>query len=349
MNSEQRPVRIVHLQGGLRAIDDRSGQIHVQVHSSRRFIRFEAPEYANLYATLQAFGFRVIGAEFITNRGFAAPDWWFSPPKGQFKLTHECREWSYVRHAASTENKRNVVDITRRCSALLELLGIRVWQMSNAYNGAYLAASSTGELPVGNLFDNTYTPHIEAAIHAFLADAASLRDLMCEFTWKNILKEEGEVRKIGRFMTCAKDATNPLAQELIYEGKNGWIKRLSDLRNDVLHFAPIGTQHTFPPCQAREVQMPQGETVRYLAYGLVDRIPDEGDLGTTMAAKDEEQIIAELRAFANRLDESDDALEYAWDTVGKLIDLCERARLASGLEGEMLTITDKDIVDFQIK
>lgn len=349
MNPEQRPVRIVHLQGGLRAIDDRSGQIHVRVHSSRRLIRFRAPKYASLYAKLQALGFRVIGAEFITNRGFAAPDWRFAPPKGGFTLTHECREWSNVRHTASRENKSNVVDITRRCSALLELLGIRVWQMSNAYNGAYLAALSTGELPVGKLFENTYTPHIEAAIHAFLADAASLRDLMCEFTWKHILQEQGEVRKIGRFMTNAKDATHPLAREIIDEGKNGWIKRLSDLRNDVLHFAPIGTQHTYPPCQARNVQMSGGETVSYLAYGLVDRIPDKGDLGATKTAKDEEEIIAELRAFASRLDESEDALEYAWDTVGKLIDLCERARLTSGLEGEMLTLTDKDIVDFQIR
>ena len=348
MDTPQLPIRIVHLQGGLRAVDDRSGQIYVQVHSKRRFIQFEAPEYANLYATLQSLGFRVIGSEFVSNRGFAAPDWWFAPPEGQFKLTHESRDWSNVRHTASEENKPSVVDIARRCTALLELLGIRVWQMSNAYNGAYLASACDRELPDGNLFDNTYTPHIEAAIHAFLADAASLRDLICEFVWTYVLENEGEVRKFKTFRTRARSATHPLAGEIIAEGESGWIKRLSYLRNDVLHFAPIGAHHTFPPCQARQVQLPQGQQVRYLVYGLVDRTIGEPGGERTLAALDEKEIIAELQAFAAKLNESEDALEYAWRVLGKLIDLCNRARLASGLKGEMLTITDADIVDFRM-
>ncbi len=48
MDGPQHPVRIVHLQGGLRAVDDRSGTIFVQVHSGKRFIQFPAPEYARL-------------------------------------------------------------------------------------------------------------------------------------------------------------------------------------------------------------------------------------------------------------------------------------------------------------
>lgn len=220
--------------------------------------------------------------------------------------------------------------------------------MSNAYNCAYLASASDHELPDGNLFDNTYTPHIEAAIHAFLADAASLRDLICEFVWIYVLKNGGEVRKFATFRTRARSARHSLAGEIIAEGENGWIKRLSHLRNDVLHFAPIGAHHTFPPCQARHVQLPHGGQVRYLTYGLVDRMPSEGGIEGTLAAMDEEQIIAQLQAFAARLSESEDALEYAWRVLGKLIDLCNRSRLASGLKGKMPTITDADIVDFQI-
>lgn len=349
MESPQHPVRIVHLQGGLRAIDDRSGDIHVQVHSTKRFVRFEAPAYANLYASLKSLGFLVIGAEFISNRGFAAPDWSFSPQEGQFKLTHESREWGNMRHTASNENKRGVVDISRRCTALLELLGIRVWQMSSAYNGAYLASASGRELPEGSLFDNTYTPHIEAAIHAFLADAASLRDLICEFVWIHVLQGEGEVRKFKTFRTKAKNADHALAEEIIVEGENGWIARLSKLRNDVLHFAPIGAHHTFPPCHTRYVQLPSGGHVRYLNYGLIDRTTAAISTTDTLAAMTEARIIAELQAFAASLHESEDALEYAWRVLGKLINLCSKARLASGLLGEMPTITDADIVDFQIR
>lgn len=348
MDSPQHPVRIVHLQGGLRAIDDRSGEIHVQVHSEKCFFHFHAPAYANLYASLQSLGFQVIGVEFISNRGFAAPDWWFAPPEGQFKLTHESREWGNVRHTASEENKPAVVDISRRCTALLELLGIRVWQMSNAYNGAYLASASDQDLPEGSLFDNTYTPHIEAAIHAFLADAASLRDLICEFVWTHVLQGEGEVRKFKTFRTKARNAGHSLAAEIISEGESGWIGRLSHLRNDVLHFAPIGAHHTFPPCHTRHVQLPHDGQVRYLNYGLVERTNAEIGTVETLAAMDEASIIAELQTFAAKLNESEDALEYAWRILGKLIHLCSRARLASGLKGEIPTITDADIVDFRI-
>lgn len=317
-------------------------------------MNFEAPEYAKLYATLQSLGFRVIGVEFITNHGFSAPNWRFASSDGQFRLACERREWSNVRHTAWRENKTNVVDITKRCTALLELLGIRVFQMSNAYNGAHLAATNDGELPDGALFNNTYTCHIEAAIHAFLADAASLRDLICEFTWSHVLQNEGEVRKIAKFIARFRgdvsDTLNPLANEIIDESRGqGWIKHLSDLRNDVIHVAPIGTRHTFPSCQARKVQLPQGGEVSYLTYGLVDRTLGEASAGATPAATYEKQIVEELSDFTAKLSESEDALEYAWGVLSKLIDLCSRARMESGLKGEMLHLTDGDIVDFQVK
>lgn len=342
------PVRIVHLQGGLRAIDDRSGKIYVQIHSKKRFIHFEAPEYANLYPVLASLGFRVIGVEFIEGRDFSAPDWCFAPPEGQFKLTFESREWSKISHLALKEKKQDIVDVSRRFAALLELLAIRIWQMSQSYNASYIAQSNGEDLHLGHIFDNIYTPHIEASIHAFLADAASLRDLICEFTWTHVLLMDTEVRKIGRFVTAAKNVPHPLAVEIISESDNGWIRKLSKLRNEVLHVAPIGAKHPYPSCQTRVVQMPNGEQVSYLAYGLLDRLAEEANK-FLQNEEDEKQIVAELQSFAARLNEAEDALDYAWQVLGQLIDMCTKVRLTSGIRGQMPTITDADIIGVRMR
>lgn len=341
-------VRIVHLQGGLRAVDVGSDQIFVQVHGKKRFLHFPTPEYARLYATLKSLGFHVIGVEFVSGRPFDAPDWWFAPPEGQFRLTQLSRAWGEMRHLAHKEKKLDIVDISRRCTALLELLGLRMLQMSNAYNGTYLAQASSCNLSDEDLFDNMYTRHIEAAIHAFLTDAASLRDLICEFVWAYVLHEQSELRSFKTFRTRAKATNHPIATAIINAGEGGWIKRLSQLRNDVIHVAPIGAHHSFPPCHTRRVILPDGGVVRYVSYGLVDRTSVASSANDDFRTKDEERIKAELQIYKAQLDSSDDALQYCWSVLGDLLTLCEAARVASGLKGEIPSIGPEDIVSFTI-
>src|SRR5690606_6948850 len=93
------------------------------------------------------------------------------------------RAWREMRHLGYKKQRLDIVDVSRKCTALLELLGIRLLQLSNAYNGAYLAQAENGPLLEDHLFDNTYVPYIEAAIHAFLTDATNLRDFLFEFVW----------------------------------------------------------------------------------------------------------------------------------------------------------------------
>jgi len=340
--------RIVHLQGGLRAVDVRSDQVFVQLHGTKRFLHFPTPAYANLYVSLKKLGFEVLGVEFVTQRPYAAPDWWYAPPEGQFKLMTASRAWGEMRHLAYQEQKADVVDISKRCTALLELLGIRILQMSNAYNGAYLAQAGNGSLPEGCLFDNTYVPHIEAAIHAFLADATNLRDLLFEFVSKYVLRDRSGSWSFKEFKRHPKLSEYPVAVELIEAGSNGWLKRLTDLRNDVVHVAPIGAHHSFPSCCTRKVCLPDGGTIHFLSYGLVDGASVKSAATDSVGIENDELIISELQEYKSQLDASDDALKYAWITLGKLIELAEAARTASGLAGIMPTIGPDDIVDFKL-
>jgi hypothetical protein len=83
------------LQGGLRAVDDRSGSTFVQLDQGRRFLKFDSPEYGQLYGMLHSFGFSVIGVEFLTGSGaMIAPDWWVASPRSAFRIEPERRAWS---------------------------------------------------------------------------------------------------------------------------------------------------------------------------------------------------------------------------------------------------------------
>lgn len=337
--------RIVHLQGGLRAVDAGSDRIFAQIHASKRLLHFPAPEYADLYASLMSLGFHVIGVEFMSEAPFRAPDWWFAPPEGRFGLTAASRSWGEMRHLAYKEHKPKIVDISRRCTVLLELLGLRLLQMSNAYNGTYLAQVGNRNLADGILFDNTYTPHIEAAIHAFLADATNLRDLLSEFVWTYVLHQEEEVKSFKTFRSRAKSFQHPVAVSIIEAGTTGWLKRLSQLRNDVIHVAPIGAHHTFPACHTRSLALPDRGIVCYVSYGLVDRTSVQSTANDSSLSQNENLVRAEIHAYKERLDVSDDALEFAWAALGKLITLCEMSREASGLHGETQTIGPEDIIN----
>src|SRR5690606_27635408 len=97
-------LRVVHLAGGLRAVDIDGEKVSIEVGPKYRLAHFPRPEYPALYATLQQIGFRTIGADFFTNHRFVEntpPDWnAFRMGDGFYAMDAE-NAWSNVRHAAN--------------------------------------------------------------------------------------------------------------------------------------------------------------------------------------------------------------------------------------------------------
>jgi hypothetical protein len=349
MSGPTLPARIVHLQGGLRAVDDRSGTTFVQVDESIRYLSFSSPEYPQLYGTLRGLGLEVIGVEFLTSGGtVVAPDWWVASPLTGFRLEPERRAWCDVRHQGINDQRHDIVDASRRFTALIELLAIRLLQMSRAYNNAFRSQLSANAGSPLFMFDNTFVPHLEASIHAFLGDAANLRDFLSEFVWKYVLRQSDGVTSFKTFRSRAARFDDPIAQSMIQEGQSGWIKRLSNLRNNAFHVAPIGANHIFPSCYGRTIKLPRGDEITCVGYGLLERSLDlQGRVQSAIAAHDEEAIKRDMQDYSRQLERSDDALRYAWVTLAKFCSLAEEARVASGLQGKMLHLTDDDILDVE--
>lgn len=341
------PRRCLHLSGGLRAIDDRIGPISLEIDRDMRIAQFQAPAYADLYRVLGQWHLKTIGVEFVnqdTESNFRAPDWQSASPTG-FKLKDEYRAWCAVSHAARCDDKYDLHYAATRCSTYLDLLNLRVLQLSTAYNRMLRVERIGGDSDNDNLLiSNTFLPHIDAAVHAFLADAGTLRDLVSEIAWHFVMCQSNpRITTFGSFLKAAKTSTSQIAQELTVAGANGgWLKILSGLRDRIVHIAPMGTGQDHS-CRIVTQAVADGVKLPTLHYPLCaadgSPPPDEYPF-----AQSEDEHIAVLRRYYAFHLQSLDALEYCWATLNRFVDLLSRIRVIGGFRAEVPTITSADIV-----
>jgi hypothetical protein len=193
-------------------------------------------------------------------------------------------------------------------------------------------------------FDNTFRRYIDAAIHAFVGDAASFRDLLAETTWRLVLRGTEPVRKLSAFLRAAKSTNQPIAQEILEaSNEGGWLKGLTDLRNHITHVAPVGRGSSLQFCQPRVLTIASEVQVLCMHYPLLD---ESGAVREHPFPVDKEKtaIKKALENYKSFADTSQDALQYAWVTLNKLVQLFAEVRSVCALRSEIPHLTDADII-----
>ena len=288
------PPRIIHLPGGLRALDGGSDTISVQVNTTMQLARFDAPPYAQLCSILAGLGLSTIGIEFVnasTYAGHYPPDWEIAAPTGGFVAMEERNQWRSIRHAAHTAGDHALADMAARSASYLSMMAIRLIELSNRYN-LMLANWMRGDRKPGRLFVDLNLPYIDAAIHAFVADAGSYRDLLAEITWRVVLGKTPKIRKLAKLIREEAATGHPIAASLIAGASGtGWLKQFGDLRDVIVHVAPIGRNTDMHSCTVRERRFGQGDvpTLHYPlldADGSVHRADDVFDISSNSAARE---------------------------------------------------------------
>jgi hypothetical protein len=340
------PARVVHLSGGLRALDLRAGTAVIQIAQDQRFAEFQTT-YAELYDQLRALALKPIGVEFLgrdSQAGKIAPDWQCADPSRGFKIRQERIWWDGARHVATDEQLRDVVDLSARISTYLALLPIRVLQLSDAYNRTLRAYWLDNAGEKNRFFDNSFRPYIDSAIHAFVADAASFRDVLAEAIWKLVLKEASSITKFSKFLRKAKPNAHPLAESIITAGeKGGWLRSLSDLRNHITHVAPVGHAPAYQFCQPRMSRVGQLEAPT-LHYPILDANGGIREFAEPINPGNDMESRAAWESYEAFCNTSLDALDYCWGALGRLIHLLSAIRSASGLKSKTPMLTKDDLV-----
>jgi hypothetical protein len=232
-----------------------------------------------------------------------------------------------------------------RASTYLDLLPLRILELSNAYNRALQSYLCDHPEPDNVFFGNRFRKYIDAAIHAFVADAASFRDLIAEAAWKLVLHQTSEVTSLKAFRKKASSSDDPIAQLILTAAEvGGWLKKFSDLRNHITHVAPVGRGSSFQFCQPRSISIGSNVNAITLHYALLDetgavredqRFLDFSDDGATRAA---------LEEYKTFVDTSVDALKYAWETLDRMVGLLEKIGTASNIRSETPHLTDADLI-----
>lgn len=340
-------LRIVHLAGGLRAIDLNEDKVWIEVTPNYRLANFPTPPYRQLYQALHQVGFRPIGVDFLVNHAFsdgAPPDWEvFRGGKGMYAMTAE-RAWSGVRYAASKSRNATLETLSSKIRTYLRLVPMRLRQLSEAYNMSLArAVSKPTAVELGNLFDNEWTRHIDAAIHAFLADAGALRDVLSETIWRTVLRNDNtKVSSLSGLLKNTKSENHPLIRYVQESAKDGWLFELSDLRNHIVHVAPVADSQEHHMCELRALNAATKADIPSLHLALLEgtglvRKP----ANTFVDYSNEESIKASLENYLDYVKTSRDALDVCEEFCFQLVELSMQIKRAGAFEeGEMIVTAD---------
>lgn len=352
MTPASRPVRIIHLLGGLRAYSAPGQPVKVG-QQNLTYFQFENVDYSMLYQVLSKIGLTPIGVEFVEMQeqisGVHPANFEVLSPTG-FENMASRREWTNVATANVREATNHPhVNLARRISTYQRLLSWRLLQISEAYHRmSYEVRTEVERNPtVGKYgFENQWTWELQTTIHGFLSDAATLRDVLAEAVWKLLVRDEQhDVLTMGSLMKKAKNHEDSFVQNFINQGKDcGWLGSLTDIRNETTHVVPLKGLHETFYCFMRETPIQDSSPVMSMHCPLTT-----GDWelrrGVNREVKwsNDSQAREALKTYNDYVETSGDALEYCWRTICKFAEWAEKLRVEAKLTAKPLTLTDEDL------
>jgi len=334
------PIRQVHLLGGLRAFDVPKQGVEVG-QDGIQYFKFSNVPYHQLYSVLERMNLTPIGVNFIESReqldGVHPANFEMIESKG-FTAMRSSREWSNVAWAYRSQKKFETVSLASRISIYLKLLTRRLYQVSEAYyymsRGSRVEAMK-GKNVIDSGFSNLWTWELQTTIHGFLADAATLRDILAEAVWKLIMQKQDEtVLTMGGLMKKTKSETNHFVREFVELGEDGnWMKNLTDIRNETTHVVPVNDFHEIFSCYMREIIYKNKSVTLAMHCPLTTETWGlRKDASRNADFSDEAEAKAALKHHQIYVEKSGDALEYCWLTLQNFSEWSEKIRIQADLK-----------------
>ncbi len=347
------PVRIVHLQGGLRAIDQCEDHIAIQCSAKLPLAKTKRPAYKQLYSFLKGSGFSVIGVQMLLYQehydGLEHPEFETVSLPDAF-AGRACRQyWSGLAQHAEASGHAVAADIGQQTLTYLHLLNIRLNEVSDAYSFALRKLIARDDSSPSTCISDFNLYRIQATVHALMADAVSFRDCMAKAIWRLVLREKDEnVQTMGTLLKRTRNHKGKLVEKVQRCGaKGGWLKQMGELRDEIVHVAPLNTQHKISGYHKRSISPPNANvalpTLKYPLLQADGSLWNGGDaIGPHADDEAYSAAFGEYKAFA---DDGLDALDYCHSVVVNLAALAHETAVSTGLKSEMTVITDEDLLD----
>lgn len=352
-------IRIVHLHGGCRAINDLEPRVVFQPNAiDGKRGDFFLTTYSSIYANLLKLGANIVGVDFYSNKfeveGSVPPNWrpYHRPPRAGWIWAETVQLWRNIAFAAFKDQNAKLWDISARVAYQLRACGWRLRDLSELYS-RQLNARIMGKLfKAGEMFKDQFTDLLYLALQGCLVDACILRDFLAEFIFEYVFASESTSRVfrvvtmsgLKKYVLNVQTGSNSFTDELKQAtGEGGWITILGSYRDLVVHSVPLAlAEHkVFIVCNTVTIN---GQNKLPI---IICPIPANPTEITRKRSKQVEDFSVLFESFVRAGKDGPpkiDGLQYAHEVIGKLAELASECIKYSPIPPNPIVLERTDIL-----
>ncbi|WP_139306129.1 hypothetical protein [Methylomonas sp. LWB] len=356
MNYEWPSIRVVHLKGGLRCVNEASPKCELYPTSQNQSFIFNTPQYKQLYRSIESLNQEIIGIEFIDNsyqaKGADVPEWraYNKSCSDRWKNEKAATLWGDIGNSAYTIKDGRLWDLSNRISHQLRVCGWRVKELSDTYHDQLVAVLERENYAKEVKFTDSFTWLCYLSIQTFLVDACILRDYLAEFIAAHIVDYYTHNQHITSMSALLKSIKKVSIEDMLISellsitSENGWLKALGEYRDLVVHSAPIA----------------RAEKILFANYRLIEfcnkkipiiECPIPQNPSRAFKARhnrslfeDFDELIRTLAGLTGESNISVDGLNYCHSMLGSLSSFAYKVGLRSRVEPAIKTISNSDVI-----
>jgi len=267
----------VHFTGGIKGAPTNLGWALFPVSDDEQAdaIVFGSPK-AHLEFATQACGLRYIGTCMKYMSGTNSPPmeiWDFGARDPQNGLG-AADSWSTIGHQAEKAGDTQYAEAASYVCASLRASGLRLRDVSNGYHDQLRWALAEKRKP-GLWFSNAALHDLYADFHSLASELSSARDHIAAIVAMHVGapdRIDGLARLEDWLAKPANKmhATDPMVHSLLValgpKDSPGWLRRMGDIRNEMLHRTPMGANKSVRSLVLEQVNTPLG-TVSKIRLG----------------------------------------------------------------------------------
>jgi len=219
------------------------------------------------YAT-QECQLKFIGAcvHYEVNENLPQMDIWESGNRDPQNGLNAADSWSAVGHQAALQGDKEYANCATYVSVCLRVAGLRLRDISNKYHAQLNWALLSKKKP-GRWFSNAALLDLYADFHSLMSELSSTRDYLAKIAAIHAGAPE-RVDSLARLEDWISKSSNrscasqPLVHLLLSASGTkespGWLRRLGDIRNEMLHKIPMGANERVSGLTLEEINTSLG-------------------------------------------------------------------------------------------